>query len=129
MRPIQLLYALAIAATGVTAARASENATGMLSAVQRGAIGDEIRSCWIYYNHGQGTPGASVEIRVVTNASGIVQLAEVAPADQKRVDADPALQTLAMNAVRTLLDFRCDTLPLPANLEGASHVFTFRFSP
>jgi hypothetical protein len=100
-----------------------------LTPLQKSNVGDEVRSCLLHYNNGRGKPGTFVLIKVITDATGTVQLAEVAPTDQARVLADPALRLLAEHAVRALLDRRCAALPLPDSLRNAPHSFEFRVSP
>ncbi len=70
-----------------------------------------------------------VLLTVMTDASGVVREAVVAPADQGRVAADPRLRVFSERAIRAVLDPQCANLPLPPALLGQNRVFTFRFSP
>ncbi|MBW4021820.1 MAG: TonB C-terminal domain-containing protein [Proteobacteria bacterium] len=105
------------------------DATALLSAAQRGAIGDKVRQCWTIDSGAQGVQNMQVLLQVTTDATGTVRAARVAPADSGRVNADPVLRAFAERAVRAVLDYRCATLPLPRSLEGKPETFTFRFSP
>ncbi|HTI01993.1 MAG TPA: energy transducer TonB [Acidisoma sp.] len=105
------------------------DATSRLTAAQRGAIGDKVRACWTIDSGAQGVQQMSVILKVTTDATGTARLAQVAPADQARVNADPVLRAFAERAVRAVLDYRCSALPLPPSLLGAAQTFTFRFRP
>jgi neural Wiskott-Aldrich syndrome protein len=107
----------------------NSDATASLTAAERGAIGDKVRECWTIDSGAEGVQSMSVILKVTTDASGTVRLAQVGPADQGRVYADPVFRAFAERAVRAVLDYRCSTLPLPPSLEGRPQTFTFRFSP
>jgi hypothetical protein len=109
--------------------RTSSDQTSTLTAAQRGAIGDKVRACWTIDSGAQGVQQLSVILKVTTDATGTVRLANVAPADQGRVAGNPVLQAFAERAVRAVLDYHCNPLPLPPSLLGAPQTFTFRFSP
>ena len=96
---------------------------------KRGAIGDKVRECWTIDSGAEGVQTMSVILKVTTDATGTVRLAQVGAADQGRVYADPVFRAFAERAVRAVLDYRCSALPLPASLEGRPETFTFRFSP
>lgn len=105
------------------------DATSRLTTAQRGAIGDKVRACWTIDSGAQGVQQLSVILKVTTDATGVVRAAQVAPADQGRVNANPVLQAFAMRAANAAMDYKCNPLPLPPSLLGATHTFTFRFSP
>lgn len=107
----------------------NSNATASLTAAERGAIGDKVRACWTIDSGAEGVQSLQVLLTVTTDATGTARLAQVARADQGRVNADPVLRAFAERAVRAVLDYRCSALPLPPALEGSAHTFTFRFSP
>ena len=107
----------------------NRDATAALTSAERGAIGDKVRECWTIDSGAEGIQSMQVLLRVTTDATGTVRLAQVAPADQGRVYADPVFRAFAERAVRAVLDYRCSALPLPPSLEGRSETFTFRFSP
>lgn len=105
------------------------SAMSKLTRVERGAIGNRVRACWLIIDRTQAATGMHVSIRVVTDASGSAQLAEVAPFDQSRVAADPALQAFSARAIEALLSPKCRTLPLPPSLLGRPQTLMFRFTP
>lgn len=105
------------------------DSTSLLTQAQRGAIGDKVRACWTIDSGAQGVQQMSVILKVTTDATGTVRAAQVAPQDQARVDANPVLRAFAMRAVNATLDYKCNPLPLPPSLLGATRTFTFRFSP
>jgi hypothetical protein len=107
----------------------NSDATAALTAAERGAIGDRVRECWTIDSGAEGVQTMQVLLKVTTDATGTVRLAQVAPADQGRVYADPVFRAFAERAVRAVLDYRCSALPLPPSLEGKPETFTFRFSP
>jgi neural Wiskott-Aldrich syndrome protein len=107
----------------------NSDATASLTAAERGAIGDKVRECWTIDSGAEGVQSMSVILKVTTDATGTVRLAQVGAADQGRVYADPVFRAFAERAVRAVLDYRCSTLPLPPSLEGRPQTFTFRFSP
>jgi hypothetical protein len=107
----------------------NSDATASLTQAQRGAIGDKVRECWTIDSGAEGVQTMSVILKVTTDATGTVRLAQVGAADQGRVYADPVFRAFAERAVRAVLDYRCSALPLPASLEGRPETFTFRFSP
>jgi len=104
-------------------------ATALLTAAQRGAIGDKVRACWTIDSGVGGVQELSVVLDVTTDRTGDVVRAQVANSDRSRVASDPALQAFAQRAERAVLDYRCSPLPLPPSLLGAPHSFIFRFSP
>jgi hypothetical protein len=59
----------------------------------------------------------------------VVRTADVADADQARVNANPRLRVFSERARRAVLDPQCANLPLPPALLGQNREFTFRFSP
>ncbi|MEO9189176.1 MAG: energy transducer TonB [Acetobacteraceae bacterium] len=105
------------------------NDTSALSASERGAIGDHVRPCWTTDPGALDLDKMQVLLTVTTDASGVVRLAVVAPADQGRVAADPRLRVFSERAVRAVLSSACANLPLPAKLLGKVNVLTFRFRP
>jgi hypothetical protein len=107
----------------------NRDATAELTSAERGAIGDKVRECWTIDSGAEGVQSMQVLLKVTTDATGVVRLAQVAPADQGRVAADPVFRAFAERAVRAVLDFRCSAWPLLPTLEGEPHTFTFRFSP
>ncbi len=104
------------------------NDTAALSADQRGAIGDHVRACWTYDAGALGVETMQVLLTVTTDPAGVVRLAVVAGSDEARL-ADPVFRAFAERARRAVLDPRCASLPLPANLLGRTNVLTFRFRP
>ncbi len=110
-------------------ARNSADQTSRLTSAQRGAIGDKVRACWTIDSGAEGVQNMSVLLTVTTDSAGVVHDANVAVADQGRVNSNPVLQAFAERAVRAVLDYHCSPLPLPPSLPGAVHTFTFRFRP
>jgi neural Wiskott-Aldrich syndrome protein len=105
------------------------NDTASLSASSRGAIGAYVRRCWTYDPGAEGVNQFSVLLDVTTDAAGVARIANVAPADQGRVAANPQLQAFAMRAVNAVLDPRCSNLPLPSGMLGSVRHLEFRFTP
>jgi neural Wiskott-Aldrich syndrome protein len=105
------------------------NDTAALSASQRGQIGNYVRRCWTYDPGAVGVNQFQVLLDITTDASGVVRVANIAPSDKARVDANPMLRAFAERAVNAVLDPRCATLPLPPALLGAPRHLEFRFSP
>lgn len=103
-------------------------ANSHLSAADRSAIGAEVQPCW---GIDAGAPGVSdfnVLLQVVTDASGVVREAQVAPADQGRM-SDPVFAAFAERAVQAVKSYQCAKLPLPPYMLGKPQNFVFRFTP
>ncbi|MCW8306908.1 hypothetical protein AruPA_07650 [Acidiphilium sp. PA] len=99
-----------------------------LSAAQRNAIGSEVQPCWGIDAGAPGVSSFSVLLQVVTDASGVVREAEVAPADQGKL-SDPVFSAFAQRAVDAVKNYQCAKLPLPPYMLGSVHTFIFRFTP
>lgn len=99
-----------------------------LSASQRNAIGNAVRPCWGIDAGAPGVQNFSVLLEVVTDPSGIVREARVAPADQGRM-SDPVFAAFAQRAVAAVKNYQCAKLPLPPYMLGSVHTFIFRFTP
>jgi hypothetical protein len=69
-----------------------------------------------------------VLLTVTTDASGTARVADVAPDDIGRM-SDPVFRAFAERARRAVLNPQCANLPLPQQMLGSAHTFTFRFSP
>jgi TonB family protein len=100
----------------------------VLSAAQRGAIGDHVRGCWTFDPGALGVEQMQVLLTVTTDAAGVARAAVVAGPDEPRL-SDPIFREFAERARRAVLDPRCADMPLPPNLTGKTNVLTFRFSP
>jgi hypothetical protein len=107
----------------------NRDATALLTAAERGAIGDKVRECWFIDGGAPGVQSMSVLLTAYTKPDGSVYRAVVAGPDIGRYNSDPVFAAFADRAVRALLDYRCSALPLPPSLEGRRETFTFRFSP
>lgn len=99
-----------------------------LSAAQRNAIGSEVQPCWGIDAGAPGVSSFSVLLQVVTDGSGVVREAQVAPADQGKL-SDPVFAAFAQRAVDAVKNYQCAKLPLPPYMLGSVHTFTFRFTP
>ncbi|MBV9250120.1 MAG: hypothetical protein JO227_12855 [Acetobacteraceae bacterium] len=104
------------------------NDTAVLTADQRGTIGDHVRECWTYDPGALGVDKMRVMLQVTTDSAGIARDAEIAGADQSRM-GDPVFRAFAERARRAVLDQHCANLPLPKRMLGKNNVLTFRFSP
>ena len=102
--------------------------TDALSAAQRGAIGDHVRECWTKDSGARDLDAYSVVLTVITDPSGTVRIANVAPEDRGKL-SDPMFRAFAERAVRAVEDVHCATLPLPRQLLGRNASLTFRFRP
>jgi hypothetical protein len=125
------LTAIAVILASTLSMRAyANNDLSMLSANQRGAIGDHVRECWTTdrTSNALNTGNERVLLTVITDARGIARIAEVAGDDVARV-SDPRFRAFAERASRAVLDPRCANLPLPASMMGRINTLTFRFSP
>jgi hypothetical protein len=100
----------------------------MLSAEQRGAIGDRMRACWTPDPKALGADQMQVLLTVTTDASGVARLVIVVGADEGRL-SDPVFRAFAERARRAVLDPRCANLQLPPPMLGGPNVLTFRFTP
>jgi hypothetical protein len=104
------------------------DSTSQLSAAQRNAIGNHVQPCWT------SDPGAldldkmHVLLTVVTDTSGVVREATVAPPDQGKL-SDPRFRVFTERAIRAVLSPSCADLPLPNFMLGKVNRLTFRFSP
>lgn len=99
-----------------------------LSAAERNAIGSEVQPCWGIDAGAPGVSSFSVLLQVVTDASGVVREAEVAPQDQSKL-GDPVFAAFAHRAVAAVKNYQCAKLPLPSYMLGSPHKFIFRFTP
>ncbi len=104
------------------------NDTAALNAEQRGAIGDHVRPCWTTDPGALDLDKMQALLTVTTDPTGVVRMAEVAPADSGRL-ADPRFRAFAERARRAVMDPSCASLPLPRSMLGKINVLTFRFSP
>lgn len=102
--------------------------TDALSAAERGAIGAHVRECWTKDGGATGLDQLSVVLDVVTDPTGTVRIAHVAPQDSGKL-SDPVFRAFSERAVRAVEDVRCATLPLPKELLGRNASLTFRFRP
>jgi len=105
------------------------NDTSKLSAMQRAAIGNEVRRCWTVDAGAPNLSQMQVLLTVQTDPSGTVRQAVVAPPDLARAQTDPVFRAFAERAVRAVLNVKCATLPLPPSMMGSPQVLTFHFSP
>jgi hypothetical protein len=99
-----------------------------LSAAERSAIGSEVQPCWGIDAGAPGVAKFSVLLQVITDASGVVREAQVAPADQGRM-GDPLFSAFADRAVQAVKNYQCAKLPLPNYMLGKPQNFVFRFTP
>ncbi|OYV86362.1 MAG: hypothetical protein B7Z64_03665 [Acidiphilium sp. 21-68-69] len=87
-----------------------------------------VRPCWGIDAGAPGVRKFSVLLQVVTDASGIVREAQVAPQDQGKL-GDPLFAAFANRAVDAVKNYQCAKLPLPSYMLGSVHTFIFRFTP
>jgi hypothetical protein len=99
-----------------------------LNAVQRGAIGEQVRECWTRDAGALGAENFHVQLIVTTDEQGVARQAVIAPGDPAAPLGSP-LHAFAERAVRAVLAPRCSALPLPQSLQGQIHRFLFDFKP
>jgi hypothetical protein len=99
-----------------------------LNAVQRDAIGYQVRECWTRDAGALGAETFSVHLIVTTDAEGVARQAFIAPGDPAAPPGSP-LHAFAERAVRAVLSPQCSALPLPPSMHGAIHHFDFIFKP
>lgn len=99
-----------------------------LAAAQRGAIGDDVRDCWIPPGHDADVSEMSVLLRIETDRQGVARAVDVSPNDRSRLE-DPAFRAFAESARRAVLNPRCAALPLPKSMLGRSVMLELRFTP
>ncbi|MEJ1979259.1 MAG: hypothetical protein WDN49_27300 [Acetobacteraceae bacterium] len=99
-----------------------------LNAVQRGAIGEQVRECWTRDAGALGADTFSVHLIVTTDEQGVARLATIAPGDPAAALGSP-LHAFGERAVRAVLSPRCSALPLPETMKGQVHRFDFIFKP
>ncbi len=102
----------------------AENA--QLSAAARGAIGERLRECWTGDRAALDFDKQSVQLRVTTDAAGVIRIADLAGPDASRTGVARAF---AERARRAALDPQCSRLPLPGNMLGQVHTFDITFRP
>ncbi len=107
----------------------SRNDTAALSADQRRAIADHVQACWHKDSGAAEADRLSVSLIVTTDVAGVVQKAEVAGSDIRRVDGDARLHAFAERVIQALMDPKCANLPLPPTALGKVNILTFRFAP
>ncbi len=98
----------------------------LLSAANRGAIGDKLRDCWTADTGARDFTSQVVHLVVTTDASGTIRDAKLGPLDATKVGTARAF---AERAVRTALSPQCATLPLPQTMLGQVHTFEITFRP
>ena len=103
-------------------------ANSHLSAADRSAIGSEVQPCWGIDAGAPGVSHFSVLLQVVTDASGVVREAQVAPGNQGQM-SDPVFAAFAERAVEAVKNYQCAKLPLPPAMLGKPQNFIFRFTP
>jgi outer membrane biosynthesis protein TonB len=97
-----------------------------LSSAVRGAIGDKLRECYEQDTGARDYASQSVKLRVTTDETGTIRMAELAPGEGARIGVARAF---AERAIRTALSSRCATLPLPRSMLGGTHTFDITFKP
>jgi len=98
----------------------------LLTAANRGAIGDRLRECWTGDRGALDYDRQMVRLRITTDEAGIIRQAELAGTDASRVGVARAF---AERARRAALDSQCSQLPLPAAMRGQVHTFEITFRP
>ncbi len=98
----------------------------LLTAANRGAIGDRLRECWTGDRGALDYDRQMVRLRITTDEAGIIRQAELAGTDAFRVGVARAF---AERARRAALDAQCSQLPLPAAMRGQVHTFEITFRP
>jgi neural Wiskott-Aldrich syndrome protein len=99
-----------------------------LNAVQRGAIGEQVRECWTRDAGALGAEGFTVHLIVTTDEQGVARQAAIAASDPAAPLGSP-LHAFGERAVRAVLSPRCSALPLPDSLRGRIHRFDFVLKP
>lgn len=94
----------------------------------RNPMAADLRRCWRSGTAAPGVSKFSVLLQVVTDATGVVREVQVAPTDRSRME-NPMFAALAQRTIDAAKNYRCAKLPLPANMLGSVHTFTFRFTP
>ena len=75
-----------------------------------------------------GYENQSVRLLIMTDAAGVVRVADIAPADAARVGTGVA-RAFAERARRAALDPECARLPLPPAMRGRAQTFEITFRP
>ena len=98
-----------------------------LTAAEHADILHHIRPCRWIDSEAAATAGFSVLLQVVTDATGTVRMAEVAPQNIGDM-SNPLYFAFTQRAIATVLNFQCATLPLPSKMLGRNQTFSFLFS-
>ena len=99
-----------------------------LNAVQRGAIGEQVRECWSRDSGAKDADKFQAHLIVTTDSDGVARAAMIAPGDPAAAPGT-ALHAFAEAGVRAVLSPRCAALPLPESMHGGVHRFDFIFKP
>jgi hypothetical protein len=99
----------------------------LLTAGERGAIGERIGECWRVDPGMLGLQDAQVSLVAIVDRAGVIR--NVLPGPDG-IPRDPRLLSLYERARRALLDPACSPLPVPpGRLTAAENRFQFNFSP
>ncbi|MBV9755956.1 MAG: hypothetical protein JO047_02790 [Alphaproteobacteria bacterium] len=93
----------------------------------RGVI-DHVRTCWRGYVGKLADARFQARLQVVTDESGVVREAKLAPDEATRL-SDPGFKTFVEAAMRSVLEPDCAQLPIPAANLGHKIAFDFLFVP
>jgi len=123
--PVQTAITPVTPAPPGQASGAGSGAPG-LTAEQRTRVGDFVRSCFLTSSNAIYAGRFQVNVLVQTDETGTIRSARISDQDMARM-GDPSFRGFAELAVRSLLEPRCATLPLPEDMLGAKHAFVIRF--
>ncbi|MBV9785708.1 MAG: hypothetical protein JO264_18030 [Acidisphaera sp.] len=99
-----------------------------MTPAERAAVGQFVRSCWMTSTNSVYAGRFPLNVLVQTDETGTIRAARVADADVPRL-TDPQFHEFAELAIRSLLEPRCATLPLPPSMIGQRRVFDIHFGP
>lgn len=93
----------------------------------RGIV-EHVRACWRGYVSKLGDAHFQARLQVVTDESGVVREAKLAPQEAAGL-SDPAFKSFVEAAMRSVLDPECAQLPIPPANFGRKIAFDFVFVP
>jgi hypothetical protein len=115
-------------AAPATLAAASGSSAGTLPPEAYRGVIEHVRACWRGYVSKLGDAHFQARLQVVTDESGVVRDAKLAPDEAARL-SDPAFRTYVEAAMRAVLEPDCAQLPIPPANLGHKIAFDFVFVP
>jgi len=102
------------------------DASSPLSISEIDLVRQQIGQCWSLPAGAKGAENMNIEIAVNMNSDGTVRDARV---NNKGLDADPFLRTMAESALRAVLNNRCQPFKLPHDKYDRWKTMTLIFNP